>query len=144
MELDPAFIMPAIGTRASLSKTFSEADLMAFASLTGDNSPIHLDARLASRSQYGVRTVHDMLAAGLIAALLHTRLPGPGAVCLSQQLEFLCPILLGDTVTAQVEVTASQPEKHLITLKTNCVNQDNRQVITGQAVLMLLKEVIDV
>lgn len=144
MELDPAFIMPATGIRASLSKTFTEADLVAFASLTGDTSPIHLDAELAGRSQYGTRTVHDMLAAGLISALLHTRLPGPGAVCLSQQLEFLSPILLGDTVTAQVEVTASQPEKHLITLKTNCINQDNRQVITGQAVLMLLKEVIDV
>jgi acyl dehydratase len=69
-------------------------------------------------------------------------LPGPGAICLSQQIEYLGPIFIGDTITAVVEVTAWQPEKHLITLKTTCNNQDSRQVITGQAVMMFLKEVM--
>lgn len=129
------------GSRASFSKTITEADVAAMAGVTGNFDPLHIDAEYARQTRYGRRTAHPMLATGLITAVLHTRLPGPGAVCLSQQIEFLGPVFIGDTITAQVEVMAFQPEKHLITLKTTCSNQDARQVITGQAVLMFLKEV---
>ena len=132
-----------VGMKASFSKTVSEADVTSFAGLTGDFGALHVDAEYARRTRYGKRTAHEIMAAGLISAVLSTRLPGPGAVCLSQQLEFLAPIFIGDTITAQVEVTAWQPEKYILTLKTVCSNQDARQVVTGQAVLMLLKEVMD-
>ena len=132
-----------VGSRASLSKTITETDVAAYAGLSGDLSPVHIDADYARKTRFGRKTAHDMLAVGLISSLLKTRLPGPGVVCLSQQLEFLGPIFVGDTITAQVEVAAWQPEKNLVTLKTECSNQDARQVITGQAVLMLTKEVME-
>lgn len=132
-----------VGSRASLSKTITETDVAAYASLSGDLSPLHVDADYARKTRFGRRTVHEMLVAGLITTVLSTRLPGYGALCLSQQLEFLAPTFVGDTITAQVEVAAWQPEKNLVTLKTECSNQDARQVITGQAVLMLIKEVME-
>jgi 3-hydroxybutyryl-CoA dehydratase len=132
-----------VGSRASLSRTISEKDVTTYAALSGDTSPVHIDAEYARKTRFGRKTAHDMLAVGLISSLLKTRLPGTGVVCLSQQLEFLGPIFVGDTITAQVEVAAWQPEKNLVTLKTECSNQDARQVITGQAVLMLTKEVME-
>lgn len=131
---EPTF---TLGQRASFTKTLTEADVSAFAGLVGDFDPLHVDAEYARKSRFGRRTVHGLLAAGLISAVLHNRLPGLGALYLNQQLEFLAPIFIGDTITAEVEVVAWQPEKHLITLKTNCVNQHARQVIAGQAVLMI-------
>ena len=131
----------APGSRASFTKTITEADVTTLAGVTGDFNPLHVDAEYARQTRYGQRTAHPLLASGLISAVLNTRLPGPGAICLSQQIEYLGPIFIGDTITAVVEVTAWQPEKHLITLKTTCSNQDARQVLTGQAVLMFLKEV---
>jgi len=129
------------GSRASFSKTIMEADVTTIAGVTGDFDPLHMDAEYARQTRYGRRTAHPLLASGLILAVLHNRLPGPGAICLSQQVEYLSPIFIGDTITAQVEVLAWQPEKYLVTMKTTCSNQDARQVLTGQAVLMFLKEV---
>jgi len=126
-----------MGECASMAKTLSEADVSTFAGLVGDFNPLHFDPEYARRSRVGRRTAHPTLAVGLISTLLDNTLPGPGSVCLSQQMEFLAPIFIGDTITARVEVTAWQPEKKLITLRTDCYNQDDRQVITGQAVLMV-------
>jgi 3-hydroxybutyryl-CoA dehydratase len=130
------------GTQASFSKTITEADVSNFSGLTGDFSPLHLDAEFSRQTRYGRRIVQPMLAAGLISAVMNTRLPGPCAIPLSHHIEFLDPIFIGDTLTAQVEVLAWQPEKNLITLKTSCRNQDSRQVVAGQAVMMILKEVM--
>ena len=132
----------AVGAQASFTKTITDADVSLFAGLTGDFSPLHMDAVFAQRTRYGRRTAQPMLAGGLISAVLDTQLPGPYAVCLSQHIEFLIPIYIGDTLTAQVEVVSWLPEKKLITLKTCCTNQEARQVVTGQAVLMMLKEVM--
>ena len=134
-ELIPHF---ELGRGESFSKTLTEADVSSYAGLVGDFNPLHVNAEYARQSRFGRRTVHSMLAAGMISSLLDNRLPGPSSVCLSQQMEFLAPIYIGDTITARVEVTAWQPEKNLITLRTDCYNQDDRQVITGQAVLMVL------
>jgi 3-hydroxybutyryl-CoA dehydratase len=128
------------GSRACFSKTITEADVTSMAGITGDFDPLHMDAEYARRTRYGRRTAHPLLAAGLIMAVLHSRLPGPGAICLSQQLEYLEPIFIGDTLTAEVEVITFEPEKHLVIVKTTCRNQDARQVLTGQAALMFLKE----
>jgi len=78
-----------------------------------------------------------MLAGGLISAALGNSLPGPGAIYLSQQLEFLAPVYIGDTITAVVEVIAWRSDKRIITLKTDCHNQHDKQVVTGKAVLMV-------
>ena len=126
-----------IGQRATFSKTVTEADVTTFAGLIGDFNPIHVDAEYARQSRFGQRVAHGILTAGLISAVLGNKLPGPGSIYLNQQIEFLAPVFIGDTITATVEVIAWRPEKRIITLKTDAHNQDGRQVVTGQAVLMV-------
>ena len=82
-------------------------------------------------------TFNFAFTGGLIGAVLANRLPGPGAIYLSQQLEFVAPVFIGDTITAVVEVTSWRPEKRVITLKTAAYNQEDRQVVTGQSVLLV-------
>lgn len=126
-----------IGQRAKLAKTVTEADVMAFAGLVGDVNPVHVDEDYARKSRFGRRIAHGMLTAGLISAVLGNELPGQGAIYLSQQIEFLAPVYIGDTVTAVAEVEAWRPDKRIITLKTDCYNQDDTQVVTGKAVLLV-------
>jgi 3-hydroxybutyryl-CoA dehydratase len=126
-----------IGERASFTKTVTEADVTTFAGLIGDFNPIHVDAEYARKSRFGDRVAHGMFTAGLISAVLGSKLPGPGSVYLSQQIEFLAPVYIGDTITAAVEVTAWRADKRIITLKTDCSNQAEVQVVTGQAVLLV-------
>ncbi len=125
------------GQRESFAKTITEADVSTFAGLVGDFNPAHMDAEFARQSRLGRRTAHAMLAGGMIFSLLYNRLPGIGAVCLSQSMEFLAPIYIGDTLRAEVEVAAWQPEKRLLTMRTYCYNQMDVQVVTGQAILMI-------
>jgi 3-hydroxybutyryl-CoA dehydratase len=126
-----------IGERASFTKTVTEADVTTFAGLIGDFNPIHVDAEYARKSRFGDRVAHGMFTAGLISAVLGSKLPGPGSMYLSQQIEFLAPVYIGDTITAAVEVTAWRADKRIITLKTDCSNQAEVQVVTGQAVLLV-------
>lgn len=126
-----------IGQRASFTKTVTEADVTTFAGLTGDFNPLHVDAEYAGKSRFGQRVAHGIFTAGLISAVLGTKLPGPGGIYLSQQIEFLAPVFIGDTITATVEVSAWRPEKRIITLKTDAYNQAGKQVVTGQAVLLV-------
>ncbi len=126
-----------VGEQANLTKTITESDVDAFARLIGDVNPIHTDEEYARKSRFGRRVAHGTLTGGLISAVLGTKLPGPGAIYLSQQLEFLAPVFIGDTVTAVVEVTSWRPEKRIVTLKTAAYNQEDRQVVTGQSVLLV-------
>jgi len=126
-----------VGERASFTKTVTEADVTTFAGLIGDFNPIHVDAEYARKSRFGHRVAHGMFAAGLISAVLGNKLPGPGSIYLSQQIEFLAPVYIGDTITASVEVTSWRPDKRIITFKTDCYNQEEKQVVTGKAVLLV-------
>jgi 3-hydroxybutyryl-CoA dehydratase len=126
-----------IRQRATFTKTVTESDVTTFAGLIGDFNPIHVDAEYARKSRFGQRVAHGMFTAGLISAVLGNKLPGPGAIYLSQQIEFLAPVFIGDTITAAVEVSAWRPEKRIITLKTDAYNQAEEQVVTGKAVLLV-------
>jgi 3-hydroxybutyryl-CoA dehydratase len=126
-----------IGERATFTKTISETDVAAFAQVTGDWNPLHMDDDYARQTRFGRRIAHGMLTAGLISTVLGTKLPGPGAIYLEQTLRFLAPVYLGDTITAEVEVTAWRADKRIVTLETTCCNQDGIEVLAGQAVLML-------
>ena len=126
-----------IGERASFTKTVTEADVTTLAGLIGDFNPIHVDAEYARKSRFGQRVAHGILTGGLISAVLGNKLPGPGAIYLSQQIEFLAPVFIGDTITASVEVTAWRPDKRILTLKTDAYNQAEKQVVTGKAVLLV-------
>jgi 3-hydroxybutyryl-CoA dehydratase len=121
-----------VGQSASLGKTITEADILMYAAVSLDTNPIHLDAEAAKQSVFGERIAHGMLSAGLISALLGTRLPGPGTLYMRQSLRFTAPVRIGDTVRATVEVTALHPDKKRATLKTTCTVGDE-VVIEGEA-----------
>jgi 3-hydroxybutyryl-CoA dehydratase len=125
------------GDCASLSKTFSEKDVLTFAEISGDRNPVHIDAAFASSTRFERQLVHGMLTAGLISAVLGMQLPGPGSIYLKQELNFRAPAYFGDTITATVTVTKVREDKPIITLETICTNQDGETVIDGEAVLML-------
>ncbi len=125
------------GQKASTTKTISEADVYAFAGITGDFNPLHVDAEFARRTRFGERIAHGILTAGLISAVLGMRLPGPGGIFLSQTLKFVAPVRLGDTITATAEVMAWNPAKRILHLRTTCANQRGEAVLEGESVLLV-------
>jgi 3-hydroxybutyryl-CoA dehydratase len=129
----------AIGEKARLSRTVTEDDIRQMAEITGDFNPVHTDERFASRTRFKGRIAHGVFSAGLISAVLGTKLPGPGAVYLKQTLDFLYPVRARDMLTAEVEVIAWRADKRIITLRTRCLNQDGKDVVNGEAVLLVDK-----
>ena len=123
------------GDTASTGKTITEADILMFAAVSTDNNPVHINAEAAAGSIFKQRVAHGMLSAGLISAVLGTRLPGPGTIYLSQTLRFRAPVKIGDTVTATVEVTALDTAKKRATLRTTCTVA-GKPVIEGEAVVI--------
>ena len=126
-----------VGERASIGKEVTEDDITSFARITGDYNPVHIDPEFASTTRFKGRIAHGMLSAGLISAVLGTKLPGPGCIYLSQSLRFIRPVRIGDTLTAEVEVTDWNPTKRIIHLNTRCFNQAGEDVVTGEAVLLV-------
>jgi 3-hydroxybutyryl-CoA dehydratase len=124
-----------VGDEASISRTISEAHIVAFAGLTGDMNPIHVDAEYAAKSMFGERIAHGMLMAGLISAVLGTELPGPDSIYLGQELKFTAPVKIGDTVTVTVTVTEKRDDKRIIKLQTTATNQRGEMVVDGNAVI---------
>lgn len=124
-----------IGDAAEFSKTVSETDIYLYAGITGDLNPAHVNAAYAEKTFFKARIAHGMLTAGFISTILGTLLPGPGTIYLKQELRFLAPVRIGDTITARAEVTAKMEEKNKITLKTTCSNQDGTLVLDGEAVV---------
>jgi 3-hydroxybutyryl-CoA dehydratase len=124
-----------IGAEASFAKTITESDIVSYAGLTGDFNPIHIDAEYARQSMFKERIAHGMLVSGLISAVLGTQLPGPNSIYLGQDLKFMAPVKIGDTVTAVVTVTDKRDEKRIITLKTTVSNQHGEVVVNGNAVI---------
>jgi 3-hydroxybutyryl-CoA dehydratase len=125
-----------LGQSASIAKTITEADILLFAAVSTDTNPVHIDAEAAEKSPFGERVAHGMLSAGLISAVLGTRLPGPGTIYLGQTLRFRAPVKIGATVTATAEITALDPERKRATLKTTCTVA-GKTVIEGEATVMV-------
>ncbi len=124
------------GQSASFAKTVSEADIVLFAGVSGDTNPVHLDQSYAETTMFKSRIAHGMLSAGFISTVLGTKLPGPGAIYLSQSLKFKAPVRIGDTVKATATVTALDPAKKRVTLATVCTVGET-VVIEGEAVVMV-------
>jgi len=130
-----AFEDLVLGQSASLGKTITEADILLFSAVTMDTNPVHLDAEAAAASVFKERVAHGMLSAGLISAVLGTRLPGSGTIYMRQNLRFRAPVKIGDTVIATVEVSALDAEKKRATLKTTCT-VGGKVVIEGEATVL--------
>ena len=124
-----------IGDTAEFTKTISESDIYLFAGVTGDFNPAHINDSYAKNTFFKTRIAHGMLLAGFISGVIGTKLPGPGAIYVRQELKFLAPARIGDTITARVEVTQMQPEKNRITLRTTCTSQENTLVMDGEAMI---------
>lgn len=125
-----------VGDTASRTHTFTDADVRAFAALTGDFNPVHVDDEAAARSRFGKRVAHGMLVASLFSALFGTELPGEGAVYLKQELKFVKPVFIGDTVTARVTLLERIEEKNRVLFETVAENADGAVLLTGQALLL--------
>jgi len=124
-----------IGDAAEFTKTISESDIYLFAGVTGDLNPAHINESYAKNTFFKTRIAHGMLLAGFISGVIGMKLPGPGSIYIRQELKFLAPARIGDTITARVEVTQMQSEKNRITLKTTCTNQENTLVMDGEALI---------
>lgn len=125
-----------VGMTATFEKTVSEADVIEFAGISGDNNPLHLDADYAAGTMFGERIAHGMLTASLISAVIATRLPGNGTIYLSQSLRFRAPVLLGQSVAATVEVTDIHQKRRRITLACKCTVA-GKVVLDGDAIVMV-------
>jgi len=121
-----------VGMAVSYSQTVTDADIKAFAGISGDNNPVHMDQEYASESQFGNRIAHGLMSASYFSALFGTKLPGPGCVYVEQNLKFLRPVFIGDTVTASVYVTEVDKNKRRVFFKTIC-EVSGKKVITGKA-----------
>ncbi|MBS3975707.1 MAG: MaoC family dehydratase [Syntrophomonadaceae bacterium] len=136
MVADLKFEEIKVGDTASFSKTVSEADVYAFAGISGDFNPIHVDAEFARGTRFGQRIAHGILTASLVSTVIGTALPGKNTIYLSQDLRFVAPVFFGDTLTAMVKVAEILPAKRILVLETTVVNQHGKQVLTGQAKVM--------
>lgn len=126
-----------VGDSAEITKKITEADIEAFAEVTGDHNPIHLDETFAKTTRFGRRIAHGMLTASLISSVLANKLPGEGSVYLGQSLQFVAPVFPEDEVTARVTVKQVRDDKPILKLETICVNQRNETLIRGEATVLV-------
>jgi len=128
----------SVGQTAEMTHVVGEQDLVAFAEVSGDTNPVHLDEAYAATTPFGGRIAHGMLSAAYVSAVLGTKLPGPGAIYLSQQMRFRRPVRIGDEVTARVTVTALEEKRGQVTLETVCL-VGGKGVLDGEAVVLAPK-----
>ena len=126
-----------IGEHAQRSLAVTEDLVAAFAEVSGDQNPVHMDEEYAAKTRFGRRIAHGMITGALISATLANDLPGPGTVYLTQQLKFHAPVFLGDVITATVEIVEWEPVKRLAALSTTCSNQDGTVVVSGEATVLV-------
>jgi len=124
-----------VGDRAELSKTISESDIYLYAGVTGDFNPAHINQVYAEKTFFRSRIAHGLLSAGFISAAIGTLLPGPGTIYIRQELDFVAPVYIGDTITALIEVLKIDIIENHVVLKTRCKNQKGEIVIDGKALV---------
>jgi 3-hydroxybutyryl-CoA dehydratase len=128
-----------VGMTERLKKTIASSDVVGFAQLTGDRNPIHLSEHFAARTSFGKRIAHGLYTASLISAVLGTRLPGPGAIYISQTLNFRAPVRIGDTVTVTVTVAELIAAKSRARLSCICA-VGGEVVLDGEALVKVPSE----
>ncbi|MGH1418799.1 MAG: MaoC family dehydratase [Hyphomicrobiaceae bacterium] len=125
-----------LGMEASITKSVTEEDIVAYAALSGDMNPVHLDAQYAAKTMFKQRIAHGILTAGYISAVFGMKMPGRGAIYISQTLNFKAPVFIGDDVTAKVKVVELVEGKKRVRFECTCFVGD-KVVLTGEAVLMV-------
>ncbi|MCM3704710.1 MULTISPECIES: MaoC family dehydratase [Cytobacillus] len=130
----------SVGQQASCSKTITETDFVMFAGLSGDFNPVHIDGEYAKKTRFKKRIAHGLLTSSLLSQLLGVHLPGKGSIYVEQTIRFKAPVFIGDTITAQGTVQDIDIERRILTLLTECFNQDGIKVLTGTAKMMVPEE----
>lgn len=125
-----------IGDSATRTTVITAEMVEAFAQITGDSNPVHLDDAYAATTRFERRIAHGMLTASFISAVLANDLPGSGTVYLGQDVKFKAPVYIGDTITATVELTQYRADKRIATFHTICMNQNVVVVVEGEAVVL--------
>lgn len=128
-----------VGQSAERTKLMTESLVNAYAELTGDFSPVHIDEAAAAKTRFGTRIAHGMLSVSFLSAVIGMDLPGPGTIWVAQALKFKQAVKLGDTITWRVEVLELFPEKKRARLSTVCRNQRGETVIEGDGTILLLE-----
>jgi 3-hydroxybutyryl-CoA dehydratase len=125
----------SVGQSAQMVRTVTEADIVLFAQVSGDNNPVHLDEAFAAQTPFKTRIAHGMLSAAYISAVIGTQLPGPGTIYMQQALRFKRPVKIGDEVTTIATVTEIDPVKGRVSIETVCL-VGGKPVIEGEALVM--------
>ena len=126
---------PAVGARATWTRTFTEEDVERFARITGDRNPLHFDEDFAAATRFGRLVVQGGVTAGLFNALVAMELPGPGSVFLHQEWDYPAPVFVGDTVTAEAEVIEARADKPLTRLRCVARREDGVEVLSGECLV---------
>jgi acyl dehydratase len=129
-----------IGQTATYTKTVSDQDLKLFALVSGDVNPVHMDEEFAKTTPFGGRIAHGMYTGALVSAALAMELPGPGTVYLNQSLKFKAPVMINDTITVNLEVTAKRDDRKFVTLDCKITNQHGKVVAAGEAMVIAPSE----
>jgi 3-hydroxybutyryl-CoA dehydratase len=124
-----------VGDTVSFAKTITEADILLFAAVSGDNYPLHVDAEYAKTTRFGQRAAHGMLSASLLSTVVGMLLQKPGGLYVEQTIRFKAPVFIGDTLTAHADVTELVPERRRMRVKTRVVNQRGETVVDGEGVI---------
>jgi acyl dehydratase len=130
---------PAVGARATWTRTISADDVEAFARISGDRNPLHFDPEFAAATRVGRLVVHGGLTTALFNALVAMELPGPGSVFLHQEWDYPAPVHIGDTVTAEAEVTEARTDKPITRLRCVARRQDGVEVLRGECVVYTMR-----
>jgi 3-hydroxybutyryl-CoA dehydratase len=125
-----------VGQTALYARTITETDIVLFAGISGDNNPVHINEEFASTTMFSGRIAHGMLTAAFVSTVLGMKLPGPGAIYVSQTLRFKAPVRSGDTIQVRATVTDLVPEKRRATLST-VITVGNKVVLEGEAVVIV-------
>jgi 3-hydroxybutyryl-CoA dehydratase len=125
-----------IGDSRSFSKTITDADIRAFAEISGDHNPIHLDEAYAAASKFGRRIAHGALITSFISNVIGNQIPGHGCIYLGSSFKFKNPTFIGDTVTATATIKSLRAERGLYVLECVCTNQDGAVLCEGESTVM--------
>lgn len=130
---------PAPGATARRSLTVTEESLELYARLTGDRNPLHFDEAFASATRFGARVAQGGITAGILNALVAMDLPGPGSVFMSQELRYLAPVRVGETITGEVEVLSAREDKPIVRLAVRVTRDDGTRVLEGEASVYVMR-----
>ena len=125
-----------VGMSDSFAKTISEADVYGFAGISGDTNPVHINEEYAATTPFGQRIAHGMLSAALISTVAGTKLPGPGAIYVDQQIKFKAPLFIGQTARAEITVKEINERRRRVICDTN-VYVGDKVIASGEATFMV-------